>query len=163
MKKIIFTRHAKSSWDYEVSDIDRPLKMRGIQDAYLIGDRLKKENYHPNLVFSSPANRAMHTALIMLRQMAISPSTLKIDANLYDFEGSSLITTIKSLPNEADTAMLFGHNYAMTSVVNMLGDKFIDNVTTAGVVVINFASSNWENIPEEKGVTELVLFPKQLK
>ncbi len=163
MKKILFIRHAKSSWDYEVNDIDRPLKIRGIEDAYLIGGRLKKENLNPNLIFSSPANRAIHTALIILRQLGISPSELTIDANLYDFEGSSLINMIKNLPNEADSALFFGHNYAMTSVVNMLGDKFIDNVTTAGVVVINFTSSNWQNVPEERGVTELVLFPKQLK
>lgn len=163
MKKIIFIRHAKSSWDYEVNDIDRPLKMRGIADAHLIGNKLKKEAVQPDVILSSPANRAIHTALIMLRQMDIDPSILKVDVNLYDFEGSSLINVIKKLPNEVDIALLFGHNYAMTSVVNMLGDKFIDNVTTAGVVVINFAGSKWGSIPEEKGVTELVLFPKQLK
>jgi len=163
MKKIVFVRHAKSSWEYEVSDIDRPLKLRGIEDAYLISSELKKQNFVPDIIATSPANRAMHTAIIFLRQLGIDPKTLQIDAGLYDFEGSSLIAKIKETPDTANSIMLFGHNYAMTSVVNMLGNKFIDNVTTAGVVVINFASSNWKDIPSNKGETELVLFPKQFK
>ena len=37
MKTLYIVRHAKSSWEYDgIKDIDRPLKKRGINDAYLI-------------------------------------------------------------------------------------------------------------------------------
>ena len=32
MKKITFLRHAKSSWEYNVPDRDRPLMEKGIND-----------------------------------------------------------------------------------------------------------------------------------
>ncbi|GAH24763.1 unnamed protein product, partial [marine sediment metagenome] len=35
MKTLYIVRHAKSSWEYDgIKDIDRPLKQRGIEDAY---------------------------------------------------------------------------------------------------------------------------------
>lgn len=163
MKKIVFIRHAKSSWDYDASDIDRPLKMRGIEDAYLVADKLKNHLSTPDKIVSSPANRAIHTALIFLRQLNIDPSLISINQSLYDFEGTSLMENIQNTDNQINTLMLFGHNHAMTSVVNMLGNKFIDNVPTAGVVVINFTSSTWQQVTKEQGTTELTLFPKDFK
>ena len=32
MNKKIFLRHAKSSWDLDVSDMNRPLNQRGVDD-----------------------------------------------------------------------------------------------------------------------------------
>ena len=44
MKTLYIVRHAKSSWEYEgIKDIDRPLKQRGINDAYLISNVLQKK------------------------------------------------------------------------------------------------------------------------
>ena len=44
MKTLYIVRHAKSSWEYEgIKDIDRPLKKRGINDAYLISNVLNKK------------------------------------------------------------------------------------------------------------------------
>ena len=43
MKTLYIVRHAKSSWEYpSVKDIDRPLKERGINDAYLISKILNR-------------------------------------------------------------------------------------------------------------------------
>ena len=38
-KKIFFLRHAKSSWDLNVSDINRPLNQRGVDDIIKIGKK----------------------------------------------------------------------------------------------------------------------------
>ena len=40
-KKIFFLRHAKSSWDLNVSDINRPLNQRGVDDIIKIGKKFK--------------------------------------------------------------------------------------------------------------------------
>ena len=62
MKTIYIVRHAKSSWEYEgIKDIDRPLKKRGINDAYLISNVLQKKIACPDVFVSSCANRAFHT------------------------------------------------------------------------------------------------------
>ena len=41
MKTVIFVRHGKSSWEYRVSDQDRPLQERGINDAHLVSAEFK--------------------------------------------------------------------------------------------------------------------------
>jgi phosphohistidine phosphatase len=65
MKTLYIVRHAKSSWEYGgINDIDRPLKKRGIKDAYLISSVLQKKISCPDVFIASCANRALHTAMI---------------------------------------------------------------------------------------------------
>jgi phosphohistidine phosphatase len=50
MKILYIVRHAKSSWEYDgINDIDRPLKKRGIEDAYLISKVLQKKIETPSV------------------------------------------------------------------------------------------------------------------
>ena len=44
MKKLILVRHGKSSWEYSVSDRDRPLSERGINDALLVSGKVLSQN-----------------------------------------------------------------------------------------------------------------------
>ena len=161
MKTLVIVRHAKSSWDYEVSDRDRPLKERGIQDAYLVSNELKKLDLTVDAVFSSPANRALQTCTIFLNQIGVNFNKLKVTPEMYDFGGESVLHLLRSLNNNLHTVMVFGHNYALTSIANLLGDKRIDNVTTSGVVVINFKETDWNKIG--KGITKNSIFPKDLR
>jgi phosphohistidine phosphatase len=55
---------------------------------------------------------------------------------------------------------IFGHNNALTAVVNAKGDQFIENIPTCGVVKINFKTNNWSDCSD--GVVEYKLFPKNL-
>ena len=41
MKKLILIRHAKSSWEFNTSDLKRPLSERGINDAEIMSKVLK--------------------------------------------------------------------------------------------------------------------------
>jgi phosphohistidine phosphatase len=161
MKSILLVRHGKSSWDYDVSDTERPLKTRGISDAKLVANQFIKKSDIPIYVFSSPAKRALDTCKIFTNTFKLSENSIKIVENLYDFGGESVIGFIKNLPNEIDYAMIFGHNHAFTSIANIFGDKFIDNLPTSGLVKINFNINDWKDL--KKGQTELIIFPKQLK
>ena len=65
MKTLYLIRHAKSSWDDStLTDFERPLNERGINDAPKMGKLLKEKNIIPELLISSPANRAISTAKI---------------------------------------------------------------------------------------------------
>ncbi|MCL5244856.1 histidine phosphatase family protein [Cellulophaga sp. 20_2_10] len=159
MKKLTLIRHGKSSWNYDVSDRDRPLLERGINDAYLVASAIKEPVI--DAVFSSPANRALHTCNIFLRVLNIPSSDLRIYDELYDFSGEHVINFIKSLDNSLENVFIFGHNHALTHIVNLWGDKEIENVPTAGLVELNFNVLEWKAIT--KGNTLNVLFPKNLK
>ncbi|MGY8916537.1 MAG: histidine phosphatase family protein, partial [Flavobacteriales bacterium] len=86
---------------------------------------------------------------------------LQITKELYDFSGEDVLRFVKSLDNQYETVLIFGHNYAFTHVANSLGSKAIDNVPTTGMVQINFNADRWDGIT--KGTTERTIFPKQLK
>lgn len=161
MKTLVFVRHGKSSWDYEVSDKDRPLKERGIEDAHLVANEFKSLNMIINQVYSSPANRALHTCMIVLRILALNLSKAVITEALYDFSGDSALQFIKQQNNDLETIMVFGHNYAFTNLVNALGDKYIDNVPTTGLTIIKFDVNEWSQI--KKGTITQTIFPKSLK
>lgn len=161
MKVLLLVRHGKSSWEYPVSDIDRPLQERGINDALLVSNKFNLENIEIDAVFSSPANRALHTCMIFLRQLDFPFDKFQVVNELYDFSGDDVLQCIEDLDNNLHTVMIFGHNHAFTHIVNSLGNTYIDNVPTCGLVHLKFDISSWKSIA--KGTTEQTIFPKQLR
>tara|TARA_R110000868_G_scaffold221906_1_gene473703 strand:- start:5379 stop:5846 length:468 start_codon:yes stop_codon:yes gene_type:complete len=154
-------RHGKSSWDFSVSDRDRPLEERGISDAHLIASELENLNIKIEASYSSPANRALHTAMIVLRTLNFPFSKFHISNDLYDFSGESVVQFVKDLDDKIETVLIFGHNHAFTQIVNAFGNSYIENVPTAGLVQLNFEVDKWSDI--NNGITKKSLFPKQLK
>ncbi len=161
MKTVILMRHGKSSWDYDVSDKDRPLKERGINDAHMVGKTFMKNGIQIDFAYSSPANRALHTCMIFLRNIGFNLDDFQVTEELYDFSGQDVKRFIQNLDNKLDTVVLFGHNYAYTNLANALGDQYIENVPTSGLVQIEFDVSEWSKV--SKGTTQQLIFPKHLK
>lgn len=161
MKKITLIRHAKSSWKHNVSDRERPLKSRGYNDAALISEALKENNFTSEAYFSSPAQRALTTAELILSDLGIDVSTIEIREELYDFNGDQVIRFIKALPESLNSIVVFGHNNALTNISNTFGNMVIDNLPTCGVIILSFKSETWNSI--QRGTTEFFMTPKQLK
>ena len=161
MKILILVRHAKSSWEHDVTDIKRPLKQRGKNDAKLVSERFKDEDFLPKRVFSSPAKRAFSTCEIFMETLGIAIEEVSVVEKLYDFSGENILKFVKSMDNDIDSAMIFGHNFALTNLVNSLGSQYIGNFPTSGLAKIHFDTDKWEDITS--GITELLLKPKDLK
>ncbi len=154
-------RHAKSSWKHDVIDHKRPLKKRGDNDAILVSNYVSKEVKKPNKIISSDAVRALTTAEYFKKAFNISEDDFVVNHNLYDFSGHKVMDIIKNLDNSLDRVMIVGHNHAFTSVANMLGNKYIDNVPTCGFVEIQFDDTQWNTI--STGTTIQTIFPRDLK
>lgn len=161
MKTIVLIRHAKSSWEQDVSDLNRPLSMRGVTDANLLSLEFKTYGFNPDAVFSSPANRASTTCSIFMENLHLSKELLKIEKQLYDFGGNQVRQFIKSLNDDLKKIMIFGHNHAFTSLANGFGDSYIDNLPTSGLVMINFNVDHWKEVIH--GTTKMILKPKDFK
>ena len=161
MKQLVLIRHAKSSWEYDVKDAERPLKKRGFRDADLVSKSFQNELFCPEIIFSSPANRALTTCKIFMKTLNLDDNTLNVKDELYDFGGENVINFLKTIDDSYEKVMIFGHNHAFTSICNIFGNKFIDNLPTSGLVVINFDVTSWQNI--SKGITKLTIFPRDLK
>ncbi|MDC6352046.1 histidine phosphatase family protein [Zeaxanthinibacter sp. PT1] len=161
MKNIIFVRHGKSAWNYDVNDKDRPLKERGINDGLLVSGKFKSLGITPDAIYSSPANRALHTCTIFLRKLKYDLEKFRLSEELYEFSGEGVMNFVQNLDDSLDTVMIFGHNYAFTNVVNQWGSEAIDNVPTTGLVQIQFDIDFWKSA--KQGKTVRTIFPKHLK
>lgn len=161
MKKIIFIRHGKSSWESNVRDHDRVLIQRGVEDAHLIGENLKLAALIPDAIWSSTAARALQTAIIVSEYLDYNLETFIIKRELYTFNSTDLINEIRNCSNDIDSLMLFSHNHGLTDAVNQLGSIYFENVPTTGAVVIEFQTNRWDQL--KKGQTIVNFFPKNLR
>ena len=99
MKQLLLLRHAKSSWESLVEDRNRSLTEGGVNRIKRMATASSELFKSFEVVFSSPANRAMHTACIMMHEVQIPFEFLNLREQLYTFEVSQLINFIKSLPD----------------------------------------------------------------
>lgn len=154
-------RHAKSSWKHDVIDHQRPLKRRGKRDGKMVSAYVKEKLVPPEKIISSDAVRALSTALYFKKSFDIEDVDFMTNNSLYDFSGRNVIDIIKNLNDGLERVMIVGHNHAFTSIANMLGNTYIDNVPTCGFVQLEFDVSSWKNVAT--GKTIMTVFPKDLK
>ena len=97
-KTLYLVRHAKSSWkDSSLDDRDRPLNKRGRRTAPDMGQRLAAQGHHPELMISSPANRAHSTAKIIAAEIGYDPSLIHIEEALYFSGVFSMCEVVEAL------------------------------------------------------------------
>jgi phosphohistidine phosphatase len=161
MKTLYIVRHAKSDKDQEkLEDIDRPLNARGYIDAHAMGLKLNDTRRKPELIVSSPAVRALTTALIFARKFDYDPKKIVLEHALYESSVKDYLQVIGELDNSFSSVMIFGHNSTITSLVNSLTTPFTENVPTCGVVAVSFTLNNWKEITKDSGKLVLYDFPK---
>lgn len=165
MKTLYLVRHAKSSWEIDnISDKDRPLKGRGIRDAHLMSSYLRDllDENEPVKMYSSPATRALHTALIFAKNFSIPASQLRLEDELYHCGAQDLHQLVRRTEELAQTAFYFLHNPTITDYVNSLGQHKVNNVPTTGVVCLRFDVEHWKDIDFNAELIEFQ-YPKRLK
>ena len=118
MKTITFLRHSKSSWDYNLDDIDRPLNNSGVVKIKKIAELSKVQFINSDKIFSSSAARAIHTSLILTRCLSINSNRISICEDLYTFEFNEVLNFINKIENKYSEVVLVGHNPAYTEISN---------------------------------------------
>ena len=162
MKTLYLVRHAKSSWKYpNLDDFERPLNKRGRKSAPFMGTILKKLKAAPDVILSSPANRAAMTARIIADKIGYPPEKIHYSESIYEFSANALIHIIENLDDVVIKAMLVGHNPALTDLANYIGDKPISNIPTSGVFCADLNITSWAKISDHCGKLKFFEFPKK--
>lgn len=157
-------RHAKSSWKNPLmDDFDRPLNERGEHDAPRMGKRLKEKDITPDLLLSSPANRALTTCQKIADALNYPHDKIKTEARLYHASEESILEILKSCNDKHNAVMFVGHNPGLTDFVNRLTGVFIDNVPTCGVVACSLPIKSWKDLTWEQAKIDFFYFPKMEK
>ena len=159
MKELILLRHAKSSWDNNLDDRNRPLTEKGVNRIINISKASRNFFLDIDVIYSSPAIRAISTAIITSSVLKINFSKIKINENLYSFNSQNILSFIKSIDNKFNRVLCVGHNPAFTEVVNLLGNKELIHLPTAGWVKFKLNESDWKDINNGESVFGL---PKEI-
>jgi phosphohistidine phosphatase len=109
MHQLHLLRHAKSSWDDDTDDHERPLDRRGRAAARLIGESLPKAAGALDLVLCSSALRTRETAELVLAGFGKAPRILHEDG-LYLASASDLMERLRGIDERWDAVMVIGHN-----------------------------------------------------
>jgi phosphohistidine phosphatase len=161
MKTVLLLRHGKSKRGPEYpTDYERPLAKRGKRDAERMGVFLAESDCVPDLIVSSPAERARDTTL-RCAEAAGYVGEIRFEEVLYYQEDDAYLDLLWGLDDDLGSVMIVGHNPTTATVVETLSGVFV-RMPTAALARIDFAIGEWSEIQEGKGQLAWVQLPSQL-
>ena len=164
MKRLIFIRHGKAEDDSpEISDFERSLTLKGKVISRLMARKLMEKEKSPGVLLTSPAFRALETALIFAGEFGIKYDKVIINNIMYTRMSLHNLPSLLSVINEeADTVTLFGHNPSFTEIADSLSKEGCDSIPKSGVVCISFNITTWSEIGRNTGKMEYSLIPEKI-
>jgi phosphohistidine phosphatase len=165
MKKIIFVRHGKAEDEIqELSDFERSLTPAGKKISMQMAELFHKKQGSHGLMISSPAFRALETALIFAGQTGTAYDKIRLSDSLYyNTDIMKLTLLLRETGDSEDTVTLFGHNPSFTEIPDILSKSGCPNVPKSGVVCISFDVEKWSDISRKSGKIEYFLKPDNNK
>ena len=163
MKNLLIMRHAKSDWgDNSLADFDRPLNSRGKKAAPFMGKELLRRDKSPDLIISSPANRAKSTAE-KVAETSNYKSSIQYEKDFYFGYIDEIIEIIKKCDVKNDKVLVIGHNPTLESLVaTITQNNAYTRMPTAAIASILFDISDWTELSKNSGTLEWIILPKQL-
>jgi phosphohistidine phosphatase len=161
MKRLLIIRHAKSSWDNaELTDFERPLNKRGERDLPDMAIRLKNKGFQIQGYLSSPAKRAITTAIAHAQAFGIKAESIVQDHRLYHASSRSILQVLSEMKDNIEFLAVFGHNPGLTHLIQDLSDFDLWNLPTCAVCGIELDIDSWKQITETKGKKFYYDYPK---
>ena len=152
MKTLFLLRHARALEKLSgQKDIERELAAVGLQNATRMGIYLKQQQIKFDIIISSPAERAKTTALLIAEQIKYDTSKIHFNEEIYEASARTLLQVVNQLKNEWSKVLIVGHNPSVSYLAEYVTTQEVGNVTTCGLVEINFDTKSWADISEGTG------------
>ena len=165
MKRLILTRHAKSSWDDPMTpDHDRPLNDRGKAAAADLGQWLASRDYVPGEVLCSDALRTRKTFSGIAPALPGTP-VLELKPALYHAGPDVMMAVLRHAA--ADVVMMIGHNpgiadFAARLVAHPPVNADFARYPTGATLVVDFDIPDWGQVGFGAGVTVDFIVPREI-
>ena len=165
MKRLILTRHAKSSWDDPLTpDHDRPLNDRGKAAAADLGQWLASRGYVPGEVICSDALRTRKTWSGIAPALPGSP-VLELKPALYHAGPDVMLAVLRHA--KADVVMMIGHNPGIAEFATKLVARAPQNTDfgrypTGATLVADFPTDTWDQVAWGSGVVDDFIVPREI-
>jgi phosphohistidine phosphatase len=172
-------RHAKAVTDPPPggADFDRVLAPRGRRDATALGRLFAGHGEGlgpalrgvplPRVALVSPAARTAQTAELALHAMAAPPELRLVD-DLYGADPEEVLTVVRSLPEDVESALVVGHNptaHALSQALLSARDKKGRSLAvrhgfpTCALAVYRFPVALWEDVASGAATLVAIMVP----
>jgi phosphohistidine phosphatase len=138
--QLVVVRHAKSDWQHDLADDERPLAPRGRREAPLIGPWVSAQVGEVDLVICSTAVRARET----LALSGLTAGEIRHDDRVYAASYQDLMSVVDELPDGVGTAALVGHNPGLSDLVRVLTGEPVE-LKTSSIAVMTW-QGNWPDV-----------------
>ncbi|MEM7242658.1 MAG: histidine phosphatase family protein [Pseudomonadota bacterium] len=165
MKKLILTRHAKSSWDNPlIGDHARVLNDRGRKNARAMGAWLKAHGHLPDQVICSTAERCVQSWEIIGLEME-STANMTYETGLYHSSSDQIAGYVRKA--KGDTVMLLAHNPGIGDSAMRLATQAADHEAfyrypTCATTVFTFDIASWDKLEFGAGTIIAFKIPREL-
>ena len=161
MKTLLLLRHAKSSWENaDQKDFDRPLNGRGLKAAPAVGRFLRGQKVQPQLIISSPAERARQTTSLVGEAAGLT-ADLRYDERIYEASVERLMEVVSQIEDAREVVMLVGHNPGFEGLLEKLTGE-TQRMPTAALACLELDLDKWSKVRENTGRLEWLVKPKEL-
>jgi phosphohistidine phosphatase len=163
MKNIILVRHATAApKGADVDDFTRSLRKKGIKECRTMV-RWYRDNVGeiPDLLLSSPANRAIETAVLFAKGLGVKPKKIARDQDLYGTaDPEHFLKILKALDDELQSVMVFGHDPAFSEFAQHMVDAFDDVLPKCSVFGFSVNRRSWNTLKANDGTLEYFESPE---
>jgi len=127
-----------------------------------MGQALAKRRICPDLVVSSPAVRAMSTAVLVAREMQYAHDKITVEPGIYGADVEGLLAIIHGLTDAAGSVLLVGHNPTITETANALSPSSLNEMPTAAVVCLRFECAHWAEVSKANAEFYFYDYPRNV-
>ncbi len=165
MKRLILTRHAKSSWDDPATpDHARPLNDRGRAAAAELGVWLASRGYVPGEVLCSDALRTRKTWSGLAPALPGTP-LLNLKPALYHAGPDVMLAVLRHA--SADCVMMIGHNPGIAEFAGRLVARppvstEFSRYPTGATLVCDFTADSWGEVGFGSAATVDFIVPREV-
>lgn len=164
MKYLSIWRHAKAERPEQYqNDFDRPLADRGLRDAARMAALIAALEPGVDRILSSPAARTAQTVQKLLEALGgrLEPVW---DATLYLAPATTLLSILKTLPEDVGHLVLVGHNPGLEELASGLcgtgpADSFV-RMPTATLAHLTVDTNRWHSLRWGGSQLKLLIPPK---
>lgn len=167
MKRLLLMRHGESGLGEEdLPDFDRTLTETGISASKATGAWIVANDLAPHIVLVSAARRTVETWDTL---KAVLTDTVAVPSrDLYLASPGTLLANVEKLPDQAETALIIGHNPGLESLSRLMAgpgstkkatDNLLRGFPPAGLAVLQLNGESWRTMSAEGGRLTAFLRP----
>ncbi|MFN2167340.1 MAG: SixA phosphatase family protein [Anaerolineae bacterium] len=169
MRLLTLLRHGKSDWNAAFdSDYDRPLAERGRRDSPFVGEYFADLELVPDLIVSSPAERARQTAQLFAEGAGYGRA-IRWEDRMYAASSGELMSVLRTFPDDAEHVLMIGHNPGFEDLAARLigadayGMALGVRLPTAAAAHIQLDVDAWNQVQANRGQLQWLVTPKMLR